>query len=280
MNLITRARAQRSIAQSSFTAAEHTLTDEKIAAASAAIVSYCGRGFHAQRYDRLYNGLGTHKLMLDDWPIIDVERVAADPTAVLKIKNTATTNQRATVRVDQSGIILGRVAAGVTAAPNRSVAFATYVTITAVNDAINALGNGWSSSIPDSDYSNWPSADLRSLQGALSAADSREAKLYLHVDEDIEYDIDENRGYLIAGRNESRWDDDGRPTATWLCGHKNYRVVYTAGYVNIPADVQEACAQWTAALYWQAKDNPFTHGELMPTSEMKRLLAPYRRYPL
>jgi hypothetical protein len=56
---------------------------------------------------------------------------------------------------------------------------------------------------------------------------------------------------------------------------QRYRVRYTAGYSSIPTDVQEATAQWVAALFWQTKDNPAAY-PAVPTGEVRFLLAPYR----
>jgi len=44
--------------------------------------------------------------------------------------------------------------------------------------------------------------------------------------------------------------------AVWTPGIDNYRIQYQAGYSTIPNDVQEACAEWVAALFWQTKSNP------------------------
>ena len=60
---------------------------------------------------------------------------------------------------------------------------------------------------------------------------------------------------------------------------QRYRVRYTAGYATIPSDVQEACAEWVAALFWQTKDNPAVTPEV-PTGNVRFLLVPYRLYPL
>src|SRR5262245_29860434 len=62
----------------------------------------------------------------------------------------------------------------------------------------------------------------------------------------------------------------------WLPGIDNYRVVYSAGYATIPEEVQEACAQWVAHLFWQSKDNPALHPD-SPTITVAVLLAPFRR---
>lgn len=67
-----------------------------------------------------------------------------------------------------------------------------------------------------------------------------------------------------------------RTSGAWLLGKSNYRVKYAAGYEEVPSDLEEGAAQWVAALFWQSKDNPAFAPEL-PTSAIKRMLAPYRR---
>jgi len=78
------------------------------------------------------------------------------------------------------------------------------------------------------------------------------------------YRIDSARGLLM------------RISGTWQLGKSNYRVEYEAGYEELPSDLEEGAAQWVAALFWQSKDNPAFAPEL-PTSAIKRMLAPYRR---
>src|SRR5262249_61998636 len=68
----------------------------------------------------------------------------------------------------------------------------------------------------------------------------------------------------------------GREAWGWLPGVDNYRVVYTAGYATVPEEVQEACAQWVAHLFWQSKENPAVHPD-SPTSTVAILLDHYRR---
>jgi hypothetical protein len=184
--------------------------------------------------------------------------------AVLTVRNSSSTNQRATVAAGSSGLTLVRVASG-TSSSDTSVTWAGNTTLQAVKNAVNALGNGWSASIPDSTYSLWPSADLRAVQGALNAKDN-DAPLRLHVDEVSDFEADAARGWLMR-------------SCGWEPGQDNYRVIYTAGYSTIPEDVQEACAQWAAALYWQTKANPAVFPAL-PTGAVAALLAPYRRHPI
>ncbi len=262
-DLITSARAKYGINQASFSAAEDTTIAALVTAVSRAVRRFCKREFDSQAFDELYSG-GEFWLFLDQYPIISVSRVAGGPRTVLNVTNTSSANQRATVAVGSSGLTLVRVASGTTTT-DTSITWAGNATVQAVKNAINALGNGWSASIPDSNYSLWPSADLRAIQGALNAKDAQ-APLKLHVDEVSDYEIDASRGMLYR---ECGWGE----------GVLNYRVIYTAGYSTIPEDVQEACAQWVAALYWETKENPAVYPDL-PSSSIADLLASFRRHPV
>ena len=112
-NLITRARAIYNLNNRSTTAAEDTTLDALIAAVSAAIERFCGRNFVSTQYDGVYDGCSDRQLMLEQFPIVSVERVAYDPALVLLVQNSSASNQRATVQVTSTGLTLTRVAAGV-----------------------------------------------------------------------------------------------------------------------------------------------------------------------
>ena len=284
MDLITRERALRNLTGlSSPTAAEYLAIDSMIRAASDAIEKFCRRSFAAQHRDELYNGTGKSSLLLNEFPILNVERVAYGPTAVLRVTNTSASNQRATVKVTATGLTLTHVASGTTTA--NSPTFAANATITALNTAINAIGSGWSAAVVDSTYSNWPSADLRALQGAL-ACKNVDAELRIHVSELSDYEIDERRGILTMGHARSAEEQ-----STWFGGVNYWRIVYTAGYETVPEDVQEACAQWTAALFWQTKRDPGLAQETLigavtrapftsVSAAVLELLRPYRKHSL
>ncbi len=270
-DLITSARAKYSINQSSFSSAEDTTISALVTAASRALRRYCKREFDSQAFDELYSGAGGSCLQLKQYPIVSLSRVAAGPRMLLTIRNSSSTNQRATVAVGASGLTLVRVASG-TSSTDTSITWAGNVTLQALKNAVNALGNGWSASLPDTIYSLWPSADLGAIQGALNAKDV-DAPLKLHVDELSDFEVDAARGWLI------RRGMDLFGPAAWLEGQDNYRILYTAGYATIPEDVQEACAEWVASLYWQTKENPAVFPEL-PAFGVAALLASYRRHPI
>lgn len=281
-NLITRERALRNLNNLATTANENTALDALIAAVSNAIERYCNRAFAVEQYDELYSGDGQERLLLQHYPIVAVERVAYGPTNVLRIRNSSSTNQRATVAVTKDGLTLVRVASGVTTT-DTSITWASNATLTAVATAVTALGSGWSGSVIDSTYANRSSADLRLIQGALNAR-HRDAELRLHVDELSNYEVEAKTGTLRRGVSYACVEDRG---TEWSGGAGSWRVIYTAGYTSVPECVQEACAEWVAALFWQTKRDPGLTQESIPgivsrsplhtmPAHVPTLLSPYR----
>jgi hypothetical protein len=296
-NLITSARANYNLDNRSCTAAETSTVEALVTAISDAIRKWCRRDFTDETYDELYSGNGEKELLLRQYPIISISRVMTGLTTVVEISNTdGDTNQQARVAVTPTGLTLTRIASGVVST-NSSVLFATYKTLATVVAAVNALGNGWTARVRDSNYNNWPSDDLRSLQGGRNCADSAYAPLRSFTTELTDYEIDELRGILVCGTGET--DESyfiGNTGGCWQTGINNYRVQYTAGYTTVPEPVQEACASWVADLFWRTKRDPSlsvqslvgvvqqswgtwgterTRGD--PPEFAKRLLLPYRK---
>src|SRR5262245_46077830 len=202
-DLITLARARYNINQPSFSAAEDTTISALISAISRAIKRYCRREFDSQSFDQLYSGSGDVRLVLDEYPILSVARVAGAPKTVLTIRNSSSSNQRATVAVTSTGLTLVRVASGITTT-DTSVTWAGNATVAAVKNAVNALGNGWSATITDNAYSLWASSDLRAVQGVLTAKD-KDAPLRLYSEDTDDFTIDAARGWLLRGHLGITW---------------------------------------------------------------------------
>jgi hypothetical protein len=252
-NLITLARALQNFTNVTLTNAEQASLQAMITAVSRAIKRYCRRDFVITTYDEQYNGSGDRRLVLRQIPIISITRVSYGPYAVLRIWNSSGSNVRAVAALDSSGLALTSVAGGVTSVV-RSVTWSTCLTIQQAADAVNALGNGWTAAVLSS-YANWPTSDFSYPQGGINCANGTYAEFKLHVIDMSDFQVDANRGWLVRGINAlvTQWDD---PLNIWTPGIQNYRVVYTAGYPIIPEDIQEACAEWCAALFWQTKQNP------------------------
>jgi hypothetical protein len=272
-DLITRARAIYNLDNRATTSNENTTLDALVTVVSRAIENFCWRTFAVTSYDELYPGTDRHELVLRNYPLTAVERVAHEPTGVLRVTNTSASNQRATVKVTATGLELIRVASGV--ATTSTIAFASQATLTALATAITALGNGWAGTVLDANNSLRASADLRSLQGAFNAMNVN-ADLKLHLSERSAYGVESERGMLLS---DCGWP--GRADA--------WRVIYSAGYSSIPDAIQEACAQWVAQLFWQTKRDPGLASESIPGSvsrsmlrdmpaTVRVLIAPYRNW--
>jgi hypothetical protein len=246
MDLITNARARFNI-PSATSGDDHTI-NTLIAAASEAIERYCRRRFAPISHDELYHGSGESRLLLRHFPILSVQSVRYRPAAVLRIiNNDSSVNQQARVAVTATGLSLIRTASGVTS--TQTVTFAANATLASLAAAINGLGNGWSGQAV-AGYEIWPSADLRSPQGALPAL-AQHAELKVHTVELGGFAIDQQRGWLVrsgaADPELASQNDD----PVWPIGIDNFRVQYTAGYAAIPEDVQEACAELVATWFVQ-----------------------------
>jgi hypothetical protein len=274
-DLITRVRVLSNLNNLNASAGENTTLDLLIRAVSRAVQRYCRREFALRNHDELHNGNGGCYLYLKRYPVVAVDRVATRPEAVLTVTNTSAANQRATVQVTGTGLTLVRVANGTTVT-DASVTWASNVTLSAVAAAITSLGNGWGATAAPG-HGGRASADLRPIQGALNAKGIA-AELRLHTEELNAYEVDAGLGCLIL-------------KGGWQPGVGNYRVVYTAGYETVPEDVQEACAEWVAALFWQTKRDAGLSQEQIPGTvsrtpvlntrgmppHVKVLLAPYRK---
>ena len=267
--LISLERAKLSIVPA--VSGDDRLLDVLIGAASRAIEKHCRRVFAANTYDECPDsdsvpGLGLVPnyarrglLLLSRFPVLSVEAVRHSPTSVLEVSNTDTaTNQQARVTVTNTGLELVLVAAGVRTVT--SLTYASNVTLSAMATAISAVGSGWTARAAD--YALWPSQDLFQAPRAGDATRSAGAvscrgtyaPLYLHVGESFDYRWDsrgwiELRGAAILSDPVIGWPGDFVPRAY-------YRVQYTAGFVEIPEDVQEACALWVQELYYLAQRDP------------------------
>jgi hypothetical protein len=288
-DLITNQRARGNLpnAVSSDDATINTL----ITSAGKAIQRYCRRDFVQTTYDELYNGTGDRRLILRQYPLISVQSVRYRPVTVLKIINNSTsTNQQARVTVTSTGLTLTRMASGVSSSDS-SVTWATYPTLQGVANAVTALGNGWSAQVIG-DYTLWPSADLRTPQGALTAW-GQFAELKMHTYELAGYQIDERRGWLLRAIPYTDPELLHPEDLIWPVGINNFRVQYTAGYATVPEDVQEACAELVATWFQQrGRDltlvmentaRSYTYKADETNDQLPRrvraLLKPYRAHP-
>ena len=263
------------------------------------IEKYCKRPFYSLARDELYNGSGTKRLLLREYPVQLVTSVRYRPTTVMTIKNTApTTNQRATVRVTSTGLTLIRVASGVSTTLTTGLTFSANPTIDDLVTAVDAAAGNWDAKrVGDAtDYGKWPSADLYvapsygdglSSLGSMNAANNKEAELRLHTQEVSGFEFDP-RGWLIRATPYTDPELFEPEVLQWPLGVNNFRVQYTAGYTTIPEAVQEACSIMTSQLWSLANRDPVQLNTVTsttgtgvqpsdPPAAVMQLLQPYRR---
>jgi hypothetical protein len=311
-NLISLERALYNLPNAPTDATTQRIIDAMIGAASEAIAKYCKRDFILRSYDELYNGNGDRRLLLRQYPIVSVESCRYRPVTVMYVQNTnQALNQQARVQVTSTGIQCWRMASGV-AVLETLLLYTTYPTMTAMANAITALGNGWAAQIVgDSgslygDYGLWPSSDLwiipsfgtgATSQGALNCRGAN-AELKMHTYELQGYQWDA-RGWLLRAIPYTDPELLHPEDLVWPVGINNFRIQYTAGYATIPEAVQEATAEWVSAMYFATQRDPALVSQTIPGSiaqnwgsgggsdgssnreppaNVCRLLQPYRRY--
>lgn len=254
MGLITNSYARQALAQLGLSAAQLTHLDSAIDSASAAIERYCRRKFVRATYDQVFLPAWDGGILLTQYPVNAISRVAGGRRGVLTVKNTATTtNQRATVAFDypalsdydsgltSQGLKLVWVASAVTT--TSTLSFATYPTLSTLAAAVTALGNGWSAAV-DSGFESWASSDLVGAEGAMGCLGSEGAEIDVFA-EDLDatdYAFERSSGLLNLRGRERReafvFKDEAPGLAEW--GY--VRVIWDAGYQTIPADLQDITA--------------------------------------
>lgn len=239
MALITNTRAKEAIPN--FPSADETILTNIVAAASDFIERYCARTFASTSYDELYNGTGQRTLFLNNFPVTAVSRVATGLTDVIQVDYTGS-GSRALVQVTSTGVTLTSVASGTTT--TNSVTFASNTTITALATAISAVSNWTATAL--SSYGSWASADLKAIQGNYNATSP--VNLKVHVTDLGYFDVNADIGELYVPGHFAK-------------GYRNYRVSYTAGFSSVPEPVQQACAEYAAALYKARTINPALQSE-------------------
>jgi hypothetical protein len=227
-----------------------------ISAASDAVRKYCSRDFVLTAFSEYYT-IGAQPpgvpFLLRNFPVIEITRVACANQCLL-VQNSGGANQRATVETTTTGVKLVTVSSGISTPT--TLLYSTYVTIQAVATAINALGNGWGTSIwsgQTGSYALWPSADLKPLQGAVSALN---AGAYLEIYDDYQSGTGAYGWEHSSGGPGWRLEPEtGELYMRIRRGPLELRVDYTAGFTSVPQAVQEATVAVAQSLYQSSLAN-------------------------
>lgn len=206
--------------------------EDLINAASQAIETYLGTIVVAQTDIREWvDGRGDCDLLLKNIPVTAVKRVAYGSEQSFYVQNTLSTDLRATVEVQDSQIVLSRVASDGTETAS-SLTFASNATASALVTAINLL-TGWSATL----VRNWPSVDLHRLAG-MDARGLNVDITFPETSASVRH-VDEAAGLVTLAYG---YDGFGERAVHWG-GRYGYLVQYNAGYAlaSVPSDIVTAC---------------------------------------
>jgi len=233
-----------------FNSADNTVAQDILDASAALIEKWCNRTFASTTYDELYDGQGTFNLLLDNYPIISIDRVMFSPIQVILIRNTDNGVSRASFALapDSStppkpGILtLTSVKNGVVTTHTINIQGGGILTYGDLATAINAFSaDGWNS-FALGIYSTWSVNDVRPPQGGFECHWQGASYLYQHMWGVPAFNQNPAIGEIVSPIGFDR-------------RYQNYRVIYTAGFATIPLEVVQACAELAAAVYHNRDQN-------------------------
>lgn len=259
-DLVDQSTLRLFLADYGLTDAEREMLPRLAASASKAIRRYCNRWFSTRQWDELYTVKApATAIVLRQFPVSSVARMATNPVAAVSVTNTnATTNYRATVELvttgdavsglTTTGVKLHRYASGVDNVT--TISFGSVVTVQDLADAVTAAGNGWAATVTQG-MAGWPVSDLRPVQGVFPALSPASAELAIHAT-DLAFSLDELTGIVYLGSPGQSTADLARFAPYWpgefadssgYGGALGVRAVYTAGVDQVDDDVQHYTAE-------------------------------------
>ncbi len=229
---------------------------------------FCRRTFESTAYKELYDGNGLNFILLDNYPIIALNKLSIGTDDVIKITNT-NSGAHASVSCNSTTVTLWKD--GTTS----SLSLTTYDTMTELVDAINAVA-GWSSALMNSDYASYPSSILIERFG-LQCIDNNWVYLQMPDKGEDDFEVYPNDGRVYTPFQFPK-------------GHRNIYVDYTAGYSTIPDDLKLAVYIIVKSIYQRRNEESFglasysvgglsmSFKDKVPEQALNILNSKYRKY--
>lgn len=244
MALIPLARATELVPN--YSTSDSAMATDLLNAASDLIEKWCNRTFALTTYDQLVDGQGHYNLLLDNYPVTYVKRIAYSPVNVLQIFVQDTTVQRASWRIDGDGstppavnnMYLEYMKNGVLT--QNTLSLASYATVNALATAIGAISPWTAMALGSPIFGSWAVSDLYPQQGGYEAHWLGVSFVWLHQFGLSDFRLNANIGEVVSSRGFAR-------------GYQNYRVIYQAGFAVIPNPIQQACAELFTSMYYSTK---------------------------
>lgn len=214
------------------TADDDTLIGQLITRSTDAIHVFCNRTFPDTTYREFYDGDGQNELVLHQFPVIAVTMLGVGRQDAFGIQNTSTDAYNAQVSVTESDLTL-QVQGG-TNDGTETLTLASYATLTALFAAIAALDKGWTVT-QVTGVVQWSAIELLPTGKGLQCL-TEVAYPKLPDEPASDFRTDTTAGILKYFGRFNR-------------GFENIVVRYTAGYAEIPADLEQICIDLTKQYY-------------------------------
>ncbi len=212
MDLTTPAFVQTVVTD--LTAAQITALPGMVSTASTLIQNWCNRqiGYQAG-IDELVDAEESGQILIRETPVVNIERVASNPTGALYVTNFSGTTQRARIQIPSidptgligSSIVLETKSLGVTQSQTIVFATAGLGTIADLAGYISVQPGSWMATA-EGDFSGWGLDDLVAGQGWQGA---RQQHTQFNVyGTEPDYSVDRRSGILTL--SQSDWNDPFR----------------------------------------------------------------------
>lgn len=277
-DLITYDYAAAALAGTRLTDAQRDFLPYAIAAASKRWRRWCmDRDFNQQTYIEYFRVALNGYIRLNQVPVNQIIRVQAQLDDAITITNTSSSVQSSQVLASYTGDVeSGQTVTGLTLNWQSSgVAFTQTIlysslsppTLAALATAINAVGSGWTATVP-TPYQSWPVTELYNPMVAIgSSQNASDDSVFQVFSEDVSNaqfhpDDGAKTGMLWVGENARAFDIKWGPDPIFFnyggAGTPNLiKVTYNAGFATIPAIVQFATAELVRIMIMGLKVNPY-----------------------
>ena len=214
------------------TSTDDTLIGQLIARATNAIQVFCNRDFVVKSYREFEDGCGQTELNLRQFPVVSVEMLGVGREDAFQIINNTAGAYNAQVSITESDMTL-QVMGGANNG-SETLTLANYDTLSDLFTAITALNKGWAI-LENASLNYWSPIELLPTGKGLSCL-SNYASPQIPSEPEEEFVTDNKAGIVKL------W-------GVFSTGFQNIVVRYSAGYAEIPADLEQICIDLTCSYY-------------------------------
>lgn len=210
--------------------------------ASAKVETYLDRKILTRDYREWVNGKAQNPILLRNYPVTAVQRMAYGSAVAIRVTGTSTTFVKSYVEVQDDRVVITSVDSG-GAETDTNLTFATYGSASTLTTPIDALADYTAELV-----NNVASLDLHRAGGR--SCKLKTIELTYPDCDDIRFRVDELNGMAgIIGWDGYGWGDDWCDPCGFPQGFQNILVKYTGGYATVPYDIEQVVLELCQSMY-------------------------------